>query len=364
MEIKKLKIHGDENFLEPSNDDDRKIITHQIKNYAKALGADLVGIAPMSRFEGAPKQMDPRYIMPEAKSCIAMAFRVLRGTLRGIEEGTFFSNYSAMGYGGITYIFMPLAVVNLSRYIEDMGYEAFPMGHQSDWRAIDNEGHLRQGFSKPVSPDKPSPDIMVHLRIAGFMCGLGEIGWSKMLLTPEFGPAVRIGLVFTELELEPDPIYSGQQLCNKCMACVRACPGNCISKEKSVKAVVAGRELEWGEIDCAKCDIAFRGADELAEGEGTTGHYLPGKNNFRPNHISPFYQVPPKVYTAGKAVCGAGGCTRACLASLEARGVLTRKMKKQFRREKPWTVDWSNYEEEISGQSKDTIGINTRLDTD
>ena len=38
-----------------------------VKKRALELGADLVGIAPMSLFEGAPKQKDPRYIMPEAK---------------------------------------------------------------------------------------------------------------------------------------------------------------------------------------------------------------------------------------------------------------------------------------------------------
>ncbi len=328
-----------------------------IKQRAIEYGADLVGIAPMSRFEGAPKQMDPRYIMPAAKSCIAVAFRVLRGSLRGIEEGTFFSNYSAMGYGGITYVFMPTAVVNLCKYIEDHGYEAFPMGHQSDWRAIDNEGVLRRGFSRPVSPDKPAPDIMVHLRIAAYLCGLGEIGWSKMLITPEFGPAVRVGLVFTELELEYDDIYSGPQLCNRCMACVRACPGKCISADKSVKVTVAGHDLEWGEIDTEACDLAFRGAEE------GPGNYLPGKNNYRPNAISPFYQVPPKVYTAGKAVCGSGGCTRACLASLEARNMLTRKMRQKFRRNKPWTVDWSDYDASATNTGG-TVGINTKLDTD
>ncbi|MBO5792840.1 MAG: hypothetical protein J6S54_10280, partial [Lentisphaeria bacterium] len=67
---------------------------------------------------------------------------------------------------------------------------------------------------------------------------------------------------------------------------------------------------------------------------------------------------------AGKAVCGAGGCTRACLASLEARGVLTRKMKKPFRRYQPWKVDWSNYENEVKDLPGGTVGINTKLDTD
>jgi len=82
----------------------------ELIRYAKEFGADLVGIASMDRFEGAPPQMDPRYIMPEAKSMIVMAFRVMRGSLRGIEEGTFFSNYSAMGYGGLTYTYIPMTV--------------------------------------------------------------------------------------------------------------------------------------------------------------------------------------------------------------------------------------------------------------
>ena len=51
----------------------------EVKALAKSLGADCVGITSMDRFEGAPKQMDPRYIMPEAKSMIVMAFRGTRG---------------------------------------------------------------------------------------------------------------------------------------------------------------------------------------------------------------------------------------------------------------------------------------------
>jgi ferredoxin len=344
-----------------SIDGDRKNLTLEIKKHAKEQGADLVGISPMSRFEGAPIQMDPRYIMPEAKSCIVVAFRVLRGSLRGVEEGTFFSNYSSMGYGAITYTFMPMMVNNLCREIEDMGYEAIPMGHMSDWRAIDNEGKFRTGFSKPVAEGLPAPDIMVHLRLAAFMAGLGEIGWSKMLLTPEFGPAQRVGVILTELELEPDPIYDGPELCNKCMACSRLCPGDAISTTKKVSVEIAGHTVEWGELDCDKCDVAFRGAEEVSDG---ASHYIEGSTDFRPNDISPFYTAPPKVYSAGKAVCGAGGCTRACLASLEARGVLKNKMRKPFRRKKPWKVDWSNYEQEIANLPKGTVGINTRLDTD
>lgn len=43
------------------------LTSKKVKILAKECGADIVGIASMGRFEGAPKQMDPRYIFPDAK---------------------------------------------------------------------------------------------------------------------------------------------------------------------------------------------------------------------------------------------------------------------------------------------------------
>lgn len=259
----------------------------EIKKIARGLGADAVGITSMDRYEGAPLQMDPRQIMPEAKSMIVMAFRVMRGSLRGIEEGTFFSNYSSMGYGGLTYLYMPMVVIDMCKIIEDQGYEAIPIGHQSDWRAIDSVGNLKPNFSRAVEEGRANPDVMVHLRIAGYLAGLGEIGYSKVFLTPEFGPRQRLGIVLTELELEPDPIYDGPELCNRCMACVRDCPGQAISATETVKVELAGNTVEWGELDCQACDIAFRGAKVVGEGEGD---YHEGRDNLAPSEFSPFYK--------------------------------------------------------------------------
>ena len=78
------------------------ITAQDIKAAAKRMGADIVGIGSIDRWSTAPIQMDPKQIMPNAKSIICLGFRVMRGSLRGVEEGTYFSNYSAMGYGGIT----------------------------------------------------------------------------------------------------------------------------------------------------------------------------------------------------------------------------------------------------------------------
>jgi len=325
------------------------ITSQDIKAAAKRMGADIVGIGSIDRWSTAPIQMDPKQIMPNAKSIIALGFRVLRGSLRGIEEGTYFSNYSAMGYGGITYLYMPMTVINLSKMIEDAGYEAVPMGHQSDWRAIDNLGYLPEGYSRPVAPGKAAPDVMINLRIAGFLCGLGEIGYSKMLLTPEFGPRVRVGIIITELELEPDPIMEPGTLCNRCMACVRECPGGCIPADRTVKDNVGGYDLEWADVDMEKCDMVFQGAAEVAEGE--KGDYFSEPESrvgkYKPSDISPFYHAPRHLYNTGKAVCGAKGCTRACMVSLEKRGVLKNKFENPFRTGKPWKIDWNEAAVEV-----------------
>ena len=309
-----------------------------VKRAALEMGADAVGIGNIERWAGAPLQMDPKQIMPECKSIIGMVFRVERGSLRGIEEGTYFSNYSAMGYGGITYLYMPMTVINLSKFIEDQGYEAIPMGHQSDWRAVNNVGDLRPKYSRPARPGQACPDIMLHLRIAAYLCGLGEIGFSKMFLSPQFGPRCRIGVVLTDVELEPDPIYDGPQLCNRCMACVKACPGQCFPTDKTVKVNLAGHEVEWSDLDMSKCNTTFRGA--VDSGVPQEDPYMPD-TNYVPGSWSPFYHKPRNLYNTGQAVCGSRGCTRACMISLESRGVLQNSFKQKFRRRPEWSIDWS-----------------------
>ena len=324
-----------------------------VKEYAKSLGADVVGITPLDRFEGAPPQMDPRFVMPEAKSMIVMGFRVMRGSLRGIEEGTMFNNYSAMGYAGMTFVYIPMTVWNLCKAIEDEGYEAIPLGHQGTWPAVDRWGELRENFSRPVEPGKPHPDVEVHLRIAAYLAGLGEIGFSKVFLSPRFGPRIRFGIVLTELELEPDPIYSGPKLCNKCMACVKDCPTKAMSATEIVKVNLAGHEVEWGKLNEFTCAQGLSGAVLCEEGEEY--YYKPYHPTIRvkPGPHTPFPKHPGPIYRYGSAVCGGKGCVRACMISLEKRGVLENKFKTEFRRKKPWSVDWSDLDL-TSGKERNT----------
>ena len=62
------------------------ITSEIIKSAALKAGADLCGIGDLARFDGAPKEMDPRQLFPEAKTVIGMVFRIPRGGQRGIED--------------------------------------------------------------------------------------------------------------------------------------------------------------------------------------------------------------------------------------------------------------------------------------
>jgi epoxyqueuosine reductase len=313
-EVQPIKLNIERSSL-------KMITSQQVKERAKELGADLVGISPMTRFEGAPKQMDARYIFPGAKSMIVLGFRIARGTLRGIEEGTLFNNYPSMGYAALNKVYGPMVLWNLTRFLEDDGYETIPLINQNGGEAVKTtNGYFRRGWSRPVREGNPYPDVLVHFRIAAYMAGLGEIGWSKVFLTPEFGPRQRFALLLTDAELEPDPIFEGK-ICDRCKLCVRDCTGQAISLNEPVKVTVAGHEIEWGEFDNKACSKGMSG-----------GFY---------KELNPFKGKYPKWYGYGNAIEGAAGCIRTCMIHLEERKKIKNLFRNKFRTEEPWKVDHS-----------------------
>ena len=315
-----------------------------VKQYALECGADIVGIAPMDRWEGAPKQCDPRYIAPDAKTMIVMGFRIPRGTLRGIEEGTFYVSYASMGYAGINHVLQPMVCWHVTRMIEDAGYEAVPVPNNFPWTNQDSSGQnpertgqLNPQRSLPVFPDRPAPDVFIHMRIAAYLAGLGEIGWSKMFISPRFGPRQRLAAVITDAPFELDPLYEGPELCDRCMLCAQECTGQAISTTESIKVTLAGREVEWGKINYKDCSRYFCGASEehnpfMVNEKDQAGFQQPVSQGQQ-------YKIGP-TYDYGRALEGARGCIRACMIHLEEQGKLSNKFEKPFRIRKPWKLDW------------------------
>jgi epoxyqueuosine reductase len=63
-------------------------------------------------------------------------------------------------------------------------------------------------------------------KLAAHLAGLGWIGKNCLLITPEYGPRVRLATVLTDCELSPGTRIEGK--CGSCRVCVDACPVNAI----------------------------------------------------------------------------------------------------------------------------------------
>jgi ferredoxin len=350
-----------------------------IRQVALNAGADACGFGDLNRFNGAPADMDPRYIFPKAKSIIGFLFRIPRGVQRGIEEGTQFYQYPSLAYGGINEIYAPAVIYELGKLIEDHGYEAVvyrntgargkisdmtgeegstisPEEHNVYERTDTKTAHHRSvQYTRPVAEDKRAPDLQFHFRIAGVICGLGEIGWSKMFLSPEFGPLVRLAFIFTDAILEPDQMYSGPPLCKKCMACAKECPGGCLSSDitKSNKIYIEGKLIEWAEYDPWKCYAFYtfpgRRHDPFIPVEIFEKHkdgklaLLEGKQvDANEKEVLKVYSVLEDYFPTwmGYNMAKCGGCIGACVNMLEKIGCLKDKFKEPLRRgKKRWEIN-------------------------
>ncbi len=67
----------------------------------------------------------------------------------------------------------------------------------------------------------------------GVLAGLGEMSRMNRMITPEFGPMVRVFKMLTDLPVEVDkPINAGiMEFCKSCKKCAEACPSGALSFE-------------------------------------------------------------------------------------------------------------------------------------
>jgi len=91
----------------------------------------------------------------------------------------------------------------------------------------------RQGFRayaqtrRNVRSDSQSRTLLPHKTVAT-RAGIGWIGKSAILVTPDLGDAVRLTSVLTDATFEPDEPVTVSK-CGTCEECTRNCPGGAIS---------------------------------------------------------------------------------------------------------------------------------------
>ncbi len=175
----------------------------ELKRAGRFLGADAIGICEFderwiythnySRQKLMAKPMD---LPDDLTHAVVIVNEMDQETIETVPSAL---SGAATGQGYSRDI---IAVLSITQYIRNLGFRAVASLNDT-------------ALSIPLA----------------LQAGLGQYGRHGLLITPEFGPRVRIAKIFTDLPLVADePIDFGvTETCNMCQRCSTACPVKAIS---------------------------------------------------------------------------------------------------------------------------------------
>jgi epoxyqueuosine reductase len=231
-------------------------LTQNVVDKLLEWGADLVGIAPVERFEGAPQGHKPTDFMPECRSVISIALHLFQGMADvwgepDVPEKTI-TPYLFYGYG-LTNLESSRIVNRMAKSLEYSGYKT--LAFMPTWISS-----MTKYFDDTLVTNEITAEFS-H-RHAAVAAGIAQLGWNGLTLTPEFGSMQRLNTLLTSAELEPTPMYDGPALCpaDKCRKkCARVCPAKAISETDTQTCVVGDQVLTYAVHDNIRCAYGVHG---------------------------------------------------------------------------------------------------------
>jgi reductive dehalogenase len=215
---------------------DPEIITRDLKKAATFYGADIVGTCELDRRwlyshtcnkevgDSDAVEYKPQEIHDGFQYALVMGFEANYDMLR----------YLTTQIGGAAQDMasarMTITSALVTAFIRNLGFQAI---------------------------DCTIDDVAIAVPMA-MQAGLGDLGRHGQLITPRFGPRVRLSLVITDLPLVTDsPIDFGvTEFCEKCKKCAERCPSEAISHEDRTTEPInisnAAGALKWP-MDAEKC---------------------------------------------------------------------------------------------------------------
>ncbi|MDR2514526.1 MAG: epoxyqueuosine reductase [Christensenellaceae bacterium] len=202
----------------------------ELRSFLQGRGAKLVGFADLREFA----QSYP--------FGVALALPLPKGVLRGIEGGPKRDYFEA--YHALNAELDGLALAG-EAFLREKGNKAFA---QTVERVVESEDYRSE---------------MPHKTVAT-RAGLGWIGKSALLVTREFGPALRLSSILTDAPLDcAKP--SDVSLCGECAACQAGCPAGAILGENWQRCLE-----RKGLVDVFRCREYARALAKERLGEAIT----------------------------------------------------------------------------------------------
>lgn len=206
----------------------QKEAAKKLKEIAIDCGADLVGVAKTKSHHYYSHRGRPLKHYGEEVSDL-LPYTVVFGVKMRKKNMKQAPLLPEVIESSMTYVKSAIIGMQLSYFIRELGYEA--------------RNHMDGNY-------------LVVLPTLARDAGLGEIGRNGLLVTPKYGPAVRLGVVTTDLPLEVGEKTDVDlaSFCDICGICSTKCPMQAIPKGE--REVIDGK-LRW-QINQEKCYSFWR----------------------------------------------------------------------------------------------------------
>ena len=226
----------------------KEITAETVKQRARALGADLVGIADTAILNAFPPDplwpQTPERISPYVKSVIVLVQHIPVGAFRCK------SNVPVQYMDMLVLRKMDKVAFRLAEELEAAGHPAFVVPAQ------ETEWSLKRASYGRLST-----------RHLGVEAGLGTLGLEVNILTPEYGPRLYLTGVLTEVKIEADrPMIEQVCIGESCSRCLHSCPGDAVLHFGIDKRACAEHAQEFGFAQILK----FLGRALDAQAQGAT----------------------------------------------------------------------------------------------
>lgn len=171
-----------------------KDITTESRDFLLDKGADLVGFAELSNIE----DVDYPY-------AISVGIKVPQEIVEGIYDGPTAEYYQAY--------------TNINRKLDELVREGAAFLQSQNFKA--------QAQTTDLVVTQPDNRTKLPHKTSALRAGLGWIGKNNLLITPQYGGAVRLSTILTDA-----PINANSQpfasLCGDCTVCFTVCPAQSI----------------------------------------------------------------------------------------------------------------------------------------
>ncbi len=205
-------------------------VTRHIKEIARGAGADLVACTTREILGSEPPSADPRYLLADATSVVAYAVALDFDAIRRFQDKSDWRSHCRDRKNVVQRLYeIGDAIVTALR----------EYGHRAVQVEVNNSYRPEAGAADVSEMTEFVPDF--SLRYAALAAGLGRLGWSGNLMTPEYGAMVELGAVITSANLSPDAaIPDEEHPCDACKMCSLVCPVEMVPTRAAMTVKIAG----------------------------------------------------------------------------------------------------------------------------